>query len=93
MTDTLQRFYPQSDIWSESLGNGFKIWTPFGTRKVDIAVRTEDGGLHFFEVKTGRSNYTRTERDKDQWLEEAYGFVTTVIRRDTECPICFPRSP
>jgi hypothetical protein len=44
-------------------------------------------------VKVNKSNYTRDQRRKDKWLEQTYGFKTTVIRRSTKCPICFPKFP
>ncbi|WP_285786497.1 FG-GAP-like repeat-containing protein [Micromonospora sp. NBRC 101691] len=93
MTSTLERFHRRSDIYSESYGNGFELWTPYGVRQVDIAVRNRRGGLDLFEVKVNKSNYTKGQRRKDLWLEQTYGFKTTVLRRSTACPICLPRFP
>ncbi|WP_371401969.1 polymorphic toxin-type HINT domain-containing protein [Kribbella sp. NBC_00662] len=90
MTATLERFYQRSDIYSETYGDGFNFWTPYGRREVDIAVKNENGGLDLFEVKVDKSNYYRTQRKKDEWLEKTYGFKTTVLRRSTACPICTP---
>jgi hypothetical protein len=39
MTETFEKFYDKSDIYSESYGNGLDLWTPYGRRQVDIAVR------------------------------------------------------
>lgn len=93
MTATFERFNKRSDIYSETYGNGFEFWTPYGRRQVDIAIRNESGGLDLFEIKVNKSNYTRGQRRKDEWLEKTYGFTTTVIRRSTECPICSPKFP
>ncbi|GAA2341240.1 hypothetical protein GCM10010170_024560 [Dactylosporangium salmoneum] len=94
ITEDLVRWGIQSrDIWSEAWNNGFKIDTPTGVREVDIALRLDDGSLLLLEVKTGKSNYTRDQRDKDEWLFNTYGFRTIVVRSPTECPICFPRFP
>jgi hypothetical protein len=90
MTETFEKFYNKSDIYSESYGNGLEIWTPYGVRQVDIAVRNPDGNLHLYEVKVNKSNYTKGQRRKDEWLANTYGFKTSVVRRDTECPICKP---
>ncbi|MFV2088184.1 hypothetical protein [Micromonospora sp. LOL_021] len=90
---TFERFHNRSDIYSETYGNGFEFWTPYGRRQVDIAVRNDSGGLDLYEVKINKSNYTRGQRRKDEWLEETYGFKTTVIRRGAECPICSPKFP
>jgi hypothetical protein len=93
MTATLERFYQRSDIYSESYGDGFNFWTPYGRREVDIAVKNENGGLDLYEVKVDKSNYTPKQRRKDKWLKDTYGFETTVLRRSTKCPICNPRYP
>uniref|UniRef100_UPI001180B8A7 hypothetical protein n=1 Tax=Streptomyces thermovulgaris TaxID=1934 RepID=UPI001180B8A7 len=93
MTATFERFYKRSDIYSETYGNGLKLWTPYGVREVDIAIKNADGGLDLYEIKVNKSNYTRVQRRKDAWLEKTYGFKTTVIRRGTECPICNPKHP
>jgi hypothetical protein len=77
-------------LYSESYGNGLDLWTPYGRRQVDIAVRNPDGNLHLYEVKVNKSNYTRGQRRKDEWLAKTYGFETSVVRRGTECPICNP---
>ncbi|MGZ3143789.1 hypothetical protein ACVDFE_17690 [Lentzea chajnantorensis] len=90
MTETFENFYEKSDIYSESYGNGFEFWTPYGKRQVDIAVRNSDGNLHLYEVKVNKSNYTKGQQRKDQWLAETYGFGTSVLRRSTDCPICNP---
>ncbi|MET9294402.1 polymorphic toxin-type HINT domain-containing protein [Streptomyces sp. NPDC003077] len=90
MTETFEKFYDKSDIYSESYGNGLDLWTPYGRRQVDIAVRTPDGNLHLYEVKVNKSNYTKSQRRKDEWLAQTYGFETSVIRRGTKCPICNP---
>ncbi|WP_344379720.1 MULTISPECIES: polymorphic toxin-type HINT domain-containing protein, partial [Streptomyces violaceusniger group] len=90
MTETFEKFYNKSDIYSESYGNGLDLWTPYGRRQVDIAVRNPDGNLHLYEVKVNKSNYTRGQRRKDEWLAKTYGFETSVVRRGTECPICNP---
>lgn len=90
MTDTFEKFYDKSDIYSESYGNGLDLWTPYGRRQVDIAVRNPDGNLHLYEVKVNKSNYTRGQRRKDEWLAKTYGFETSVVRRGTDCPICNP---
>lgn len=90
MTETFEKFYDKSDIYSESYGNGLDLWTPYGRRQVDIAVRNPDGNLHLYEVKVNKSNYTRGQRRKDEWLAKTYGFETSVVRRGTECPICNP---
>ncbi|MGW2556900.1 RHS repeat-associated core domain-containing protein, partial [Streptomyces sp. NPDC001635] len=90
MTETFEKFYDKSDIYSESYGNGLDLWTPYGRRQVDIAVRNPDGNLHLYEVKVNKSNYTRGQRRKDEWLAKTYGFDTSVVRRGTECPICNP---
>jgi len=88
MTATLEGIVGKDNIWSESHGNGFVFETPYGRREVDIAVRTSDNNLRLLEVKTGRSNYTRSQRRKDEWIKENFGFETSVLRRDTPCPIC-----
>ncbi|MFF9410136.1 RHS repeat-associated core domain-containing protein [Streptomyces anandii] len=90
MTATFEKFYKKSDIYSESYGNGLDLWTPYGRREVDIAVRNPDGNLHLYEVKVNKSNYTRGQRRKDEWLAKTYGFETSVVRRGTACPICNP---
>ncbi|MEU1280958.1 polymorphic toxin-type HINT domain-containing protein [Streptomyces sp. NPDC005805] len=90
MTATFEKFYKKSDIYSESYGNGLELWTPYGVRQVDIAVRQPNGNLHLYEVKVNKSNYTRGQRRKDEWLAKTYGFETSVVRRSTECPICNP---
>lgn len=90
MTETFEKFYDKSDIYSESYGNGLDLWTPYGRRQVDIAVRNPDGNLHLYEVKVNKSNYTRGQRRKDEWLAKTYGFETSVVRRGTVCPICNP---
>ncbi|MGW4734655.1 polymorphic toxin-type HINT domain-containing protein [Streptomyces shenzhenensis] len=90
MTETFEKFYKKSDIYSESYGNGLDLWTPYGRRQVDIAVRNPDGNLHLYEVKVNKSNYTRGQRRKDEWLAKTYGFETSVVRRGTACPICNP---
>ncbi|MFE7951158.1 polymorphic toxin-type HINT domain-containing protein [Streptomyces sp. NPDC057426] len=90
MTATFEKFYKKSDIYSESYGNGLDLWTPYGRRQVDIAVRNPDGNLHLYEVKVNKSNYTRGQRRKDEWLAKTYGFETSVVRRGTACPICNP---
>ncbi|MFJ3817195.1 polymorphic toxin-type HINT domain-containing protein [Streptomyces sp. NPDC090056] len=90
MTATFEKFYKKSDIYSESYGNGLELWTPYGVRQVDIAVRQPNGNLHLYEVKVNKSNYTRGQRRKDEWLAKTYGFETSVARRSTECPICNP---
>ncbi|GHH67792.1 type IV secretion protein Rhs [Kitasatospora indigofera] len=90
MTETFEKFYNKSDIYSESYGNGLEFWTPYGVRQVDIAVRNPDGNLHLYEVKVNKSNYTKGQRRKDEWLAKTYGFETSVVRRGTECPICNP---
>ncbi|MGW0085526.1 polymorphic toxin-type HINT domain-containing protein, partial [Streptomyces sp. NPDC003393] len=90
MTATFEKFYKKSDIYSESYGNGLELWTPYGKRQVDIAVRQPNGNLHLYEVKVNKSNYTRGQRRKDEWLAKTYGFETSVVRRGTECPICNP---
>ncbi|MGW3398463.1 polymorphic toxin-type HINT domain-containing protein [Streptomyces hydrogenans] len=90
MTATFEKFYKKSDIYSESYGNGLDLWTPYGRRQVDIAVRNPDGNLHLYEVKVNKSNYTKGQRRKDEWLAKTYGFQTSVVRRGTECPICNP---
>ncbi|MFG3048314.1 LamG-like jellyroll fold domain-containing protein [Streptomyces sp. NPDC048241] len=90
MTETFEKFYNKSDIYSESYGNGLDLWTPYGRRQVDIAVRNPDGNLHLYEVKVNKSNYTRGQRRKDEWLAKTYGFETSVVRRGTACPICNP---
>ncbi|MFJ9817458.1 polymorphic toxin-type HINT domain-containing protein [Streptomyces sp. NPDC101151] len=90
MTETFEKFYNKSDIYSESYGNGLDLWTPYGRRQVDIAVRNPDGNLHLYEVKVNKSNYTRGQRRKDEWLAKTYGFETSVVRRGTVCPICNP---
>lgn len=90
MTETFEKFYNKSDIYSESYGNGLDLWTPYGRREVDIAVRNPDGNFHLYEVKVNKSNYTRSQRRKDNWLAKTYGFETPVVRRTTVCPICNP---
>ncbi|MGW7031476.1 polymorphic toxin-type HINT domain-containing protein [Streptomyces xanthophaeus] len=90
MTETFEKFYKKSDIYSESYGNGLELWTPYGVRQVDIAVRNPSGNLHLYEVKVNKSNYTKGQRRKDEWLAKTYGFQTSVLRRGTECPICNP---
>ncbi|MFD5078165.1 RHS repeat-associated core domain-containing protein [Streptomyces sp. NPDC058371] len=90
MTETFEKFYNKSDIYSESYGNGLDLWTPYGRRQVDIAVRNPNGNLHLYEVKVNKSNYTRGQRRKDEWLAKTYGFETSVVRRGTVCPICNP---
>ncbi|MFJ4714208.1 polymorphic toxin-type HINT domain-containing protein [Streptomyces sp. NPDC088785] len=90
MTETFEKFYNKSDIYSESYGNGLDLWTPYGRRQVDIAVRNSDGNLHLYEVKVNKSNYTKGQRRKDEWLAKTYGFKTSVVRRGTACPICNP---
>lgn len=90
MTETFEKFYKKSDIYSESYGNGLDLWTPYGRRQVDIAVRKPDGNLHLYEVKVNKSNYTKGQRKKDEWLAKTYGFETSVVRRGTVCPICNP---
>ncbi|MER7000483.1 polymorphic toxin-type HINT domain-containing protein, partial [Streptomyces sp. NPDC000410] len=90
MTETFEKFYKKSDIYSESYGNGLELWTPYGVRQVDIAVRNPDGNLHLYEVKVNKSNYTKGQRRKDEWLAKTYGFQTSVVRRGTECPTCNP---
>ncbi|MFI5871368.1 polymorphic toxin-type HINT domain-containing protein [Streptomyces sp. NPDC051445] len=90
MMATFEKFYKKSDIYSESYGNGLDLWTPYGRREVDIAVRNPDGNLHLYEVKVNKSNYTRGQRRKDEWLAKTYGFETSVVRRGTACPICNP---
>ncbi len=90
MTETFEKFYNKSDIYSESYGNGLDLWTPYGRRQVDIAVRNPDGNLHLYEVKVNKSNYTRGQRRKDEWLAKTYGFEASVVRRGTVCPICNP---
>lgn len=77
MTETFEKFYDKSDIYSESYGNGLDLWTPYGRRQVDIAVRNPDGNLHLYEVKVNKSNYTRGQRRKDEWLAKTYGFETS----------------
>lgn len=54
-------------------------------------MKNENGGLDLYEVKVDKSNYTRKQRRKDEWLKDAYGFSTTVLRRSTKRPICNPR--
>lgn len=88
MTETLDKVAGPSNVWSESKGNAFEFWTPYGKRQVDIAVRTEGNNLRLLEVKVNRSNYTRGQRRKDEWLKKTYGFEIDVLRRDTPCPIC-----
>ncbi|RPK41475.1 tRNA3(Ser)-specific nuclease WapA precursor [Streptomyces sp. ADI92-24] len=90
MTETFENFYNKSDIYSESYGNGLELWTPYGRRQVDIAVRNPDGNLHLYEVKVNKSNYTKGQRRKDEWLAKTYGFETSVVKRGTLCPICNP---
>nr|WP_308405337.1 hypothetical protein [Streptomyces rugosispiralis] len=90
MTETFEKFYNKSDIYSESYGNGLDLWTPYGRRQMDIAVRNSDGNIHLYEVKVNKSNYTRGQRRKDEWLAKTYGFETSVVQRGTECPICNP---
>lgn len=93
MTATFERFYKRSDIYSETYGNGLKIWTPYGVREVDIAIKNASGGIDLYEGKVNKSNYTRSQKRKDAWIEAEYGFKTTVVKRQTECPICKPRFP
>ncbi|MGW6310146.1 polymorphic toxin-type HINT domain-containing protein [Streptomyces niveus] len=93
MTATFERFYKRSDIYSETYGNGLKLWTPYGVREVDIAIKNASGGVDLYEGKVNKSNYTKVQKRKDAWIEKEYGFKTTVIKRQTECPICKPKFP
>ncbi len=87
MTATFERFHNRSDIYSETYGNGFEFWAPYGRRQVDIAIRNDSGGLDLYEVKVNKSNYTRGQRRKDEWLER-----TMVSRRQSSVVVRNVRS-
>jgi RHS repeat-associated protein len=93
MTDTLTRMYPNRMIHSETRDGPFEIHTPHGVRQVDIALEDGKGGYILFEVKVNKSNYTRTQRRKDKWIQDNLGWPTIVVRRSTPCPICNPWTP
>jgi hypothetical protein len=77
----LANWFPGSHIESQ-----FRIWTPYGWREADYAVR-DGGGWKLFEVKANKSRYTKTQRKKDTWIENNLGWKTTVVRMSQPCPV------
>ena len=81
--DVLAAIYPKDNIIPQ-----FKIQTPYGERIVDYLAFDEEGTVDLFEVKTNTSQYTKVQQQKDAWIEQEFGWPTTVVRLNEACPIC-----